>query len=221
MIEKHWSDFPTEESRSIYVLAINCGIKRLNKGDRKYIRECFDLYRSGLKNRVLFENGVVSNYTYTNVFKAGLALKEFNWVESFLKEYKSYLPASDRENTYNFNLAFLYFQKPDYDSAMELLQKVDFNDVLNNLDSRRMLLRIYYELGYYDSLESLLDSFKTYLSRQKNIGYHKENYANLIYFMKKILRANLSDKTQSSKLIKEIEATPALAEKSWLLEQLE
>jgi hypothetical protein len=220
LIEKHWAKFPTEESRSIYVLAINCGIKRLNKGNRKYIRECFELYKSGLENKVLLENGMLSKYTYTNASRSALALKEFSWVESFLKEYKPYLPSSERENTYNFNLAFYYFQKPDYESAMELLQKVDFKDVLNNLDSRRMLLRIYYELGYYDALDSLLDSFKVYLSRQKNIGYHKENYANLIQFVKKILRTNLNDKTKKLKLVNEIEATPAVAEKAWLLEQL-
>lgn len=220
LIHQYWSKFPMEESRSIYVLAINCCIKRLNKGKRQYIRECFELYRSGLENKVLLENGVISNYTYTNASKLALALKEFEWVESFLREYKTYLPANDRENVFNYNLAFVYFQKPDYENAMVLLQKVDFKNVLNNLDVRRMLLRIYYELEYYDLLESLLDSFKIYLSRQKNIGYHKDNYANLIYFVKKMLRTNLHDRAAKSKLVAEVEATPSIAEKSWLLEQL-
>ena len=221
LIEKHWPDFPPAESRAIYLLAINCCIMRLNKGNRRYIREAFELYKSGLENEVLLENGVLSTFAYSNVCRLGLSLKEIDWVESFLKSHESYLPYAERENTFTYNLAYLYFQKPDYENAMELLQKVDFKDVLNNLDSRRMLLRIYYELGYYDSLDSLLDSFKTYLSRQKNIGYHKDNYANLIYFMKKILRTNLNDRTQKSKLVEEIDATQAVAEKSWLMEQLE
>ena len=220
LIENHWSDFPLTESRAIYLLAINCCIKRLNKGNKKYIREGFELYKSGLENKVLLENGILSKYTYTNASRLGLALDEFEWVESFLKNYKSYLPVSERENNFIYNMAFFYFQKPDYENAMELLKKVDLKDVLNNLDARRMLLRIYYELGEYKALDSLLDSFNVYLGRQKNIGYHKDNYANLIFFVKKILRSNLSDKTQINKLLNEIEATPSVAEKAWLLDQL-
>ncbi|MFT5383274.1 MAG: hypothetical protein ACI81W_000672, partial [Saprospiraceae bacterium] len=192
-----------------------------NRGYAKYKWECFELYKSGFQNKVLLENGVLSKFTFTNVSRLGLALKEFDWVESFLKSYKSYLPVSERENTYNYILALFYFLKPDYTNAMKLLQKVNFNDVLDNLDSRRMLLRIYYELREYSALDSLLDTFNVYLSRHKDIGYHKDNYANLIYFVKKILKANLSDKAQKLKLIGEIEATQAIAEKAWLLEQLD
>jgi hypothetical protein len=221
LIEKHWQEFPIGEGRAIYLLAINCCIKRANRGYAKYKWECFELYKSGFQNKVLLENGVLSKFTFTNVSRLGLALKEFDWVESFLKSYKSYLPVSERENTYNYILALFYFLKPDYTNAMKLLQKVNFNDVLDNLDSRRMLLRIYYELREYSALDSLLDTFNVYLSRHKDIGYHKDNYANLIYFVKKILKANLSDKAQKLKLIGEIEATQAIAEKAWLLEQLD
>ena len=64
------------------------------------------------------------------------------------------------------------------------------------------------------------DSFKVYLNRHKNIGYHRANYANLIYFVKKILRADQKDKAWKAELIREVENTQAVAEKSWLLEQL-
>jgi len=104
---------------------------------------------------------------------------------------------------------------------MVLLQKVDFDDVLNNLDARRMLLRIYYELGEFEALHSLLDSFKTYISRQKDVGYHKDNYLNLIRFVKKMIRYDLSDPKTRSALVDEIKNTPAFTEQSWLLKQLE
>ncbi len=220
LLEKHWAKFPAAESRSLYLLAINCCIKRANLGKAKYKWECFELYKSGLENKAILENGELSTFTFTNVSRLGLALKEFEWVAQFLNIFKTYLPTSERDNTYNYILALLYFQKQDYNNAMELLQKVNLKDVFNNLDARRMLLRIYYELGEFKALDSLLDSFKVYLGRQKNIGYHKDNYANLIRFVKKMLRTNLSDKEAKSKLVTEVEATSSVAEKSWLLEQL-
>ena len=221
LITKHWSHFPANESREIYLMAINYCIKRINRAEREYIREGFELYQSGLKNEIFLEDGYLSSFTYKNISRLGLYLGEFDWVENFLNRYKRFLFPKTRENTYLYNLAFFYFQKPDYTNAMQLLQKVDFDDVLNNLDARRMLLRIYYELGEYDPLDSLLDSFKIYISRQKDIGYHKDNYLNLIRFVKKMIRGNLSSSSVRANLIEEIKNTPSFSEQNWLLEQLE
>ncbi len=221
LLYEHWNLFPVLECRDLYILAINYCIKRLNKGDREYIREGFDLYKSGLENEVFLEDGYLSSFTYKNISRLGLALGEYDWVEKFLSHYKKLLFPKTRENTYIYNLANFHFQKLDYDNAMRLLQKVDFDDVLNNLDSRRMLLRTYYELGEYDPLDSLLVSFKTYISRQKDIGYLKNNYLNLIRFVTKMLKSNLSSTKTREALKNEINQTEALAERSWLLKQLE
>ena len=221
LLYQHWSLFPLVESRDLYLLAINYCIKRLNKGNRQYIREGFDLYKSGLENEVFLEDGYLSSFTYKNISRLGLALGEYDWVENFLNHYKNLLYPQTRENTYIYNLANFHFQNEDYDKAMRLLHRVDFKDVLNSLDARRMLIRMYYELGEYDPLESLLASFKAYISRQKDIGYLKDNYLNLIRFVKKMLNSNLSSRTTRGSLINEINQTEALAERSWLLEQLQ
>ena len=103
---------------------------------------------------------------------------------------------------------------------MNLLQQVDFKDRLHQLDARRMLLLMYYELSEFDALESLLDSFQTYIRRQKDLSYHRDNYLNLIRFIRKMLRLNLDLRANREDIIKEINDTKALAEKAWLLEQL-
>ncbi len=221
LIEKYWHCFPTGESRDIYLLAINYCIKRLNSGALTYIRRGFELYQSGLRNGVFLENGTLSDHTYKNVTRLGMALEEFDWVEQFLNHYKKFLHPQKRENTYLYNLASFYFQKPDYAQSMRLLQQVDFKDVLNNLDSRRMLLRMYYELGEYEALGSHLDSFQTYISRQKDIGYHRDNYLALIRIVRKLLRSNLQDRSTRLRIRKLVENTNPLAEKNWLLEQLD
>ena len=174
-----------------------------------------------MTNEVFFDNGVLSSFHYKNVSRLGIALGEFDWVEDFLKHYRTSLDPKQREDNYRYNLAFFYFQKPDYDNAMELLRQVNFDDVLYNLDARRMLLRIYYERGEFNPLLSLLDSFKTYISRhQRDVGYHKKNYLNLIRFMKKMLGSNLSSSRVRARLIEEVDATELIAERAWLLEQL-
>ena len=220
LITEHYQNFPAAEMRYIYLLAINYCIKRVNRGDREYLREALDLYTSGLENRVLLEQEALSHMTYHNVLRLGLALRRYDWAETFLKTYQSYLPAPVRENTYRYNLAFLHFEQKDYERAMHYLRLVDFPDVFSSLDARRLLLRSYYELGEYKALDSLLDSSRVYIQRRRDIGYHKINYLNLIRFTKKLLNVAPDDRPQKDRLRKEIEQTPNVAERQWLIEKL-
>ncbi|MFK7773331.1 MAG: hypothetical protein AB8F94_14380 [Saprospiraceae bacterium] len=221
LIYQHWKLIPPNEIRNIYLYAINYCIKRLNSGERRFIREAFELFRSGLENETLLEEGVLSSFTYKNITRLGVALSENKWVEQFLEDYKKYLHPRERENTWRYNLAFFYFQQEKYKDAMQLLLRVEFKDMLNNLDARRMLLKSYFELGEYNALDSLLDSFSRYIYRQKEMGYHRDNYLNLIRFVKKIIQVRVEDKNNWQELKKEIESTTRLAEREWILEKLE
>lgn len=53
-------------------------------------------------------------------------------------------------------------------------------------------------------------SFQTYTHRNKNIGYHGENYLRLIFFVKKILKNNIADKQFLQQLIEYIHETKLL-----------
>ncbi len=218
-INKNWQSLPPAEIRDLYLVAINYCIKRLNTGDREFIREAFELFRSALKNETLLDKGVFSSFTYKNITRLGMALAENDWVEQFLENYKKNLHPRERENTWRYNLAFFYFQQEKYRSAMQLLVQVDFKDVLNNLDARRMLLKSYFELGEYAALDSLLDSFTRYLQRQKEMGYHRENYFNLIRFVKRIIHRRGKEKETLVHLQEEIKTATHLAEREWLLEK--
>ncbi|MFK8006087.1 MAG: hypothetical protein AB8H03_06935 [Saprospiraceae bacterium] len=221
LIYKHWKIIPPNENRDIYLYAINYCIKRLNSGERHFIREAFELFRSGLENETLLEEGILSSFTYKNITRLGVALSEHKWVEQFLEDYKKYLHPRERENTWRYNLAFFYFQQEKYKEAMQLLLRVEFKDALNNLDARRMLLKSYFELGEYNALDSLLDSFSRYIHRQKEMGYHRENYLNLIRFVKKIIHTKTMDKKLWKQIKEEIEITTRLAEREWLLEKIQ
>ena len=211
--------FRPEEMRGLYLIAINGCIRRMNAGRRNYIREAFDLYQAALKRDFLRENGVLSGFTYKNIIRIGAALGEHAWTEQFLEQYRSDLHPRERDNLYRYNLAYLRFQQRDYAGAMPLLQQVDLEDPLNNLDARRMLLRGYFELGEWDALESLLQSFSAYLRRQKNLGYHRTTNEKLIVFAKRLMETDHSDRPAMTALRAEIDATQDVAERAWLLAQ--
>ncbi|HNM27803.1 MAG TPA: hypothetical protein PKL15_20320, partial [Saprospiraceae bacterium] len=176
---------------------------------------------AGLVQRAaLFEHGHLSRFTYKNAVTAGLNLREFVWVRAFIEDYRQHLPQKERHSAYCYNLAVWYFWQSDYDQTMTLLREREFGDPLTNLDARAILLRIYFERGFTEALESHLDSFQVYLSRSKNIGYQRDNYSNLLRIVRKMTRLDSRDDKARSALLAEVEQTQAIAEKRWLIEQL-
>ncbi len=220
LLDTHWGLFRNNERRDLYLLALNYCIRKINGGQREYMRTAFDLYHSGLENRALFEHGYLSRFTYKNAVTAGLNLKEYEWVRNFIESYRQYLPPREQHSAYCYNLAVWYFWQSDYDQTMTLLREREFGDPLTNLDARAILLRIYYERGYQEALESHLDSFQVYLRRLKDIGYQRDNYSRLLRMVKKMTRLDPQDRSVRTALREEVEQTAAIAEKKWLLEQL-
>ncbi len=208
-----------DERREFLLLAINYCIKQLNSGQERYIREAFDLYQTGLATETLISDGQLSRYAYKNIVALGLKLKEFDWVENFIHKYATLIAAAHRESNRNYNLARLYFTKKEFKKAMPMLAQIDDSDLLLNLDSRVMLLKMYFETGEIDALDNLLTSFRILLLRKKKvIGYHQQHYLNMLRYIRKMIKLNRYDRQAVASFKKEVAANPGVIEKEWILE---
>lgn len=222
VLKKNGAELADSEGRTIFLAGINYCIRRMNRGEKQYIRAAFDLYQTALGKNLLEENGWLTGFTYKNIIRIGTALGEHDWVADFFEKAKSRLHPREREALYRYNRAYLFFQKNDFARAMPMLQSLELEDRLNLLDARRMLLRSYVELGEWTALESLLGSFSAYLKRQDDLGYHRDLYLNLVKFLRKWAEIRLAPDHGAALLFlkKEIEATEEVAEKGWLLGKL-
>ncbi|MEM6700637.1 MAG: hypothetical protein AAF599_19690, partial [Bacteroidota bacterium] len=109
-----------------------------------------------------------------------------------------------------------------YEQAMRYLAQYEHDDILLNLNSKAMLIKMYYELEEFDTLEFLLESSKVYLRRKKGVSDNlRALYNNIIRYTSKLLRVNPYDKEKKAKLREEIQAANPLIEKQWFLERLE
>lgn len=212
--------FPPTESRDIYMSAINFCIRRQNRGERTYAREALTLYRSALARGILLENGVLPKYTYNNIHMLAQVSGEREWARQFLDDYRDSLPPAERDNIFRYNLAVFHYRAGEHHKVLEFLREVEFSEVFINLDVRRMLLISYYELEEWAALDSLLDSFKAYLRRQKELGYHRESYLNLIKFTQKMMKSVGKRGLVRRQLAAQISAVEAVAEREWLLGKL-
>lgn len=206
----------SQDRKYLYIILINYCAFFYNNGDQKFASLALGLYIRGLENKILLEANRLSPYTYKNIIFLYLNLYEYEQAGQFMEKYTSFLPTDVRNYSYQFNLATLLFRKGDYDRALEIMSNTRFIDVYDDLNSRRMLLRIYFEREEWQALNSLLDSFEIFLKRKKNIGSHRELFTMLIKFTRKILTLNKSDRTKIKNLIREISQTPPFPEKAWL-----
>ncbi len=207
--------FPPVELRSLYLSAINYCIRRVNAHHTQYYAEILSLYKTGLINGALMENGVLSPFSYRNIAIIAIKLGEFQWVAQFLEQYRMMLPDKDRKNWYEFYQAVMYYRQGNFSEAMDLLRPLKFNEASFNLDARCMIMQIYYQISETNLLDSMLDSTKMFLLRHDDVGYVKENYDNFVKYLKKITQLMPSDLTERAKLKSEIESVEYIYDKDF------
>lgn len=213
--------FEIGEMKSLFRLAINFCIKRLNQGEPGFIREVFELYRQALEQRILLEDGILSPFTYKNIVSAGLKLHEYAWVKSFIDDYKADLPEREREDFYRYNLAEWHFTRKEFREVPRQLLHHAIRDPFTAISSRIMLIKAYMELEEFKLAEYQLDAFKHFLRRRSMITYHKVHYENFIRFAIRLIGLGPDPAQDMQKLRTEINQAEGVSDRKWLLEKLD
>lgn len=210
------------EVRTLYLAALNYCVPKINQGSLDFARRAFKLYKRGIETNILLENETLSRYTFLNTVSSALKVGEFDWAEQFIERYQHVLEEKQRKGTVNFSLSRLYFEKGDYDKAQRFLVEFEYDDMLQNIIAKNMLLRIYYEQDELDAFESLLESLRIYLQRKEALdSTRKTAYKNMISLMKKLLHLNIYSRPQKEKFRELVLQTNPLAERDWLLKQVD
>jgi len=212
--------FTTEDLQAPYRLAINFCIRQLNKNELYFAREGLDLYKAGLSDGILMENGQIPRFSFNNMVAMALQLSDYDWVETFIKKESPQLEEKYRHQTISFNLARLEFARKSYGKALLYLQEAEYKDLVNNLIAKMLFIKIHFEQGAIEALQSNLDSFQQFIRRREVSDYHQKNFLNIIRYVKKILALPAFAKQERNQLKLQIEKEPILSERNWLLEKL-
>jgi hypothetical protein len=213
------------ERRDLQVLYIHlqnyCIYVKINTGYTSFFEELFYIQQTLIGQEIIFENGVLDPQYYKNIITVGLHVKAFDWVEQFIQQYTDRLPEANQENALNYNLAKVYFHQENYEQVIELLREVEYKNINYALGGKLMLLKTYYELGEYLALDSLADSFRIYLQRNKMISRSvKQQYLNLLRFVKKLSNIAPYDKAAIAKIQHDAQTSKSLADKNWVFEKI-
>jgi len=221
LLDKNALDFPKVEAFNLYSSTLNYCVRKINSGNGNFLQEYLEVIIDFLEKEIIFLDNYLDPKVFNNIIITALRLEKYNWVEKFIINYQAKLSLEFRENSVTFNIAILRWYQKKYDEVISLLREVEYESLYYNLRSKTTLLLTYYEVDEIEPLFSLLESFRTFLNRHKEIPPHsRQNYLNLIRFTKKLTRIIPRDKKSIEKLRKEITETKSLANKDWLLEKI-
>ena len=222
LLKEHKDLFSQDELFDMYVYAKNFSIRKINNGHTEFMKELFNLYKVILGNRIIFRENYLSQWDYKNIIYLGLRLEEYELVKGFIHDYNESLDPRYRKNAYTYNMAYYHFFKGEYDETLTMLRSVEFTDVYYHLDSKSLLLKTYYELEATEAFFSLVEAFKVYIKRNKQIPAHqKSNYNNLIKYVTKLYKWKLNPRKNLDELAAEMERTKPIADIIWLRKKLE
>lgn len=228
LLDHHLDRYNEDEQIDLFTFSYNYCILRINRGHSSYQEKLFHLYEQGLDTELVFQHGVITEWNYKNIATLGAKLKKFKWTEDFITKYKEYLPKQHRENVYNYNLAYLYYSKGNYEKVLDHLLHVQYTDIKYHLSSSYLLVRTYHKLGNTEALLSLLDTFRLFVMRNKQMtGSQKKEYINFIRLAKKLvvlkhefhIYSKAEREKKFEKLRQQIQATEPLINRLWLLEE--
>ena len=206
-------------------ILFNYFISQINKGNEKDFHKIFSLYKFGLKQKLLVEKHQISGSIFTNIITTGVNLKEFEWTEKFIEDYKKYLPRSVKDDATNFGLSLLFFHKKEFSKTIEIIVNHTFSKPLQILHSKTILLRAYFEQyliddSYYELLFTQTQAFEKFIRRNDLISeLKKERYLNFVLFIRKIASGHWQNSLDKN-LIKKLNDSNEVMLKFWLIEKI-
>jgi hypothetical protein len=222
LLEQHAPGLPHEDQVALYGYALNYCARMINSGQIDFISLLLSLYKPMLQRDLLLENRHLSHRHYKNIVFVGLRAGELDWTRSFIEEFRERLPEDERENAYRYNLAYYHFFVRDFDRTLELINAVEFSDPIYTLNAKSLLLKTFYELDEPEALQSLAHSFRALINRNKEVTpFQRELYGHYISYVLKIHKVKSRPKEEQYALRDALLQETNIADKSWLLWQLE
>jgi hypothetical protein len=218
-------DYPIsdEDFSESFINLENYCKRKMRKGDNKYARELFEIYKMELKKKVYTVNKKMPHKLYRGIIENGLRLNEFDWVKNFIEDYKNELLPELKENTYNYCLALFNFTVGNYEESLKIASKVKYHDVFQKLELKSLTAALFYELDMQEQLFSSMDSFRHIISNNTLMKEErKEHYLKFLKHLKKLIKLkNDFSQDEYDELKKKMKIDKPLINGDWLMEKVE
>lgn len=217
----------SNENNFLHSRLIDYNITKKNLGSSSSFdldREIFELQKIFIKNEYYKtdSNSYLTLDLYRNVLLNCIIVRELHYMEEFISGYSGKLIPRHITNVENYSYALLYFEKGLYQKALSCINKVTFDQFVFKVDMKNLQLKINYELGYFESAMSVIDTYKHFIKNNQLLSESRRILHNnfVTYTLKLIQYKTGSSKISLSFLTDKIKKSKNIFDKGWLLEKI-
>jgi len=199
--------------------------EKINSGKTEFLVEVFKLYKLKLSLGLLDELEEIRypSSAFRDYIVVGIRLKQYKWVEMFIKKYSDELPPEIKEEETYMAYARLYFGKREFDKSLEMTNNIQTDNPLYFLDASRFKLRIFYETVNFEESFLEMDRIKHYIKNNtKKIALPIRKYSKeFLDSYNQLLKFRLSpNKKELDFFMKKIKESVTLVTKNWFVEKI-
>ena len=218
---KNLQMYKHSELEQVYFPMINFGFNKVAMGDSEYLEKIFEIYRTFELRGFYTDMEIFQDIDLISIVIAGLRLNKIAWVENFTEKYSRKLINEFKSDTVSLVKALISFKKKEYNTSIEYLSRVNYQNSYYYLKSKETLMQIYYEQKEYEAMQSLIDSTRHYLKRRRDVlSIHYDRYIMFLKFLGLLLKATQPDKGNRIILKKELKKNNNVIAREWLVEKV-
>jgi len=214
LLIQHGQEIETQELRWI----IRCAYSftshqsRHNEDVIQYER-MHRLNKIGLTHGVFLQDSQLPSSAFGNFVTVACLSKDFEWAAGFIRDYNHIVIETDRPKAILLAQAIVAFETENFRAALQLLEPLRFEALLDIIRSKFLLLRSYYELrADDDTILNTCASFESLLRRSPKTEVVRAMLPFVLILKRLVVRKS------SKRLILDcIEKAPMLYSKKWLL----
>jgi len=178
---------PLEIRLEVSINLENYCLQSIRNGNLKFQYEIMEIFHFVIEHGIMLQNGEVSHRFYQNVVTNGVDVGEIDWVETFMEKYRDQIALEFRESVYDYCMAYILFANRKFEEALRITTAVGVFNEFTKIDIKNLTARIHYELGMFDQLNTLLESYPYHLKSEVMTASRRENHSLFFSFMKQLV----------------------------------
>ncbi|MEM0999081.1 MAG: hypothetical protein AAGN35_18625 [Bacteroidota bacterium] len=224
LLEEHAAGLSYDLAVELYEGILSHSIYRVNAGDPDFLPELLRVYQGMLRGGYLVDEDHLPAAHFKNIVVVAARAGELAWADWFVDQYGPQIKPDLRASALTYNQAVIDYFRQRFSPSEKGFQIItgDPQDLYYGVDARVYLLRIYYETGNFDGMDSLSHSFRVYLTRNRSLpAGRKEKYYTFLALYRRLMNIAPRDAERVRKLREDILASPRIAPRAWLLEKVQ
>lgn len=226
LITKYSPKLSPDEISFHYSVLINlCIIKEKSRVHKKcYSQELLDLYEMVLEKEY-YKNKKMKHLPeslFRDILFLQIRMKRPDLMSILIDHHCDKINPKQKENMKNFANAFYYYETNNFPEAMEYCNKIKPDYFIYKYDIKNLMLKIYYELGFYEAALNIIHSYKESLRKDEFlIDARKVRFKNFINFLQKIILIKINNKSGEIDYVRsKLNKLEDVSFKNWLLNKV-